>query len=257
MQDPAEIFTKTPNFEHSEKLKETSPEIFDNIIHNRRSVRSFSNDKVPEKVVEEVLDWGLQAANSSNLQPWEFYWVQNSEKKAALVKACLSQPAAKTAQELIVAVARFDTWKETRKEMVKILEEQKVPEAAQNYYKKLVPFIYNQGPLGLWGLWKRSWAVIIGFFRPFPREPVTRSDMRVWAVKSTALACQNIMMGFAAHGFDTCPMEGHDSSRVKKILGLRSWTSEIVMVIAVGKRDEKGVYGPRIRMNKDRFIKRV
>jgi len=81
--------------------------------------------------------------------------------------------------------------------------------------------------------------------------------MRVWAVKSTALGCQNIMMGFAAHGFDTCPMEGHDSSRVKKILGLRSRTSEIVMVIAVGKRDKKGVYGPRIRMNKDRFLKRV
>jgi len=65
--------------------------------------------------MEEVLNWGLMAANSSNLQPWEFYWVQNPEKKAALVKACLDQPAAKTAQELIVAVARFDTWKQTTK----------------------------------------------------------------------------------------------------------------------------------------------
>jgi nitroreductase len=80
--------------------------------------------------------------------------------------------------------------------------------------------------------------------------------MRVWAVKSTALACQNIMMGFSSFGFDTCPMEGYDSRRVKKTLGLGRNT-EIVMAISVGKRDKKGVYGPRVRMPKEKFIKKV
>ena len=80
--------------------------------------------------------------------------------------------------------------------------------------------------------------------------------MRVWAVKSTALACQNIMMGFSAFGFDTCPMEGMDSKRIKKTLGLKRNT-EIVMVISAGKRDKKGVYGPRIRMPIEKFIKKI
>jgi nitroreductase len=80
--------------------------------------------------------------------------------------------------------------------------------------------------------------------------------MRVWGAKSTALACQNIMMGFTAHGFDTCPMEGYDSARVKKILDLDG-NSDVVMVISVGKRAKNGIYGPRIRMPRDQFVKIV
>lgn len=233
-----------------------SAEVFNNIINHRRSVRFFSSEKVPTEVMEEVLNWGLMAANSSNLQPWEFYWVQNPTKKAEIVEACFNQPAAKTAQELIVAVARLDTWKQTRKEMLELFEGKDVPESAKAYYQKLVPVVYNQGPLGIFGFFKRLFASVVGIFRPIPREPFSRADMRVWAVKSTSLACQNIMMGFAAHGFDTCPMEGHDSKRVKKTLGLGR-NAEITMIISVGKRDKKGVYGSRVRMNKERFIKRI
>ena len=42
--------------------------------------------------------------------------------------------------------------------------------------------------------------------------------MKVWSQKTTALACQNFMLSMRAYGFDTCPMEGFDSSRLKKIL---------------------------------------
>ncbi len=255
MKDPAEILTRTPDMNYQEDLRETSPEAFDNIIRNRRSVRVYTNQRVPKEIMEQVLHWGLDAANSSNLQPWEFYWVQDPRKKSEIVEACFNQPAAKTAQELIVAVARIDTWKETRKDMIALFSKSdKVPSSARAYYEKLVPLVYSQGPLSIFGFCKRLVASIVGVFRPIPREPYSRSDMRVWSVKSTALACQNIMMGFSAHGFDTCPMEGHDSSRIKKTLGLGR-SAEIVMVISVGKRDKKGVYGPRVRMPSERFIK--
>ena len=255
MKDPAEIFTKTPDFVHDEQLLETTPDEFDKIIRNRRSVRVYTNEKVPLHVMEQVLDWGLSAPNSSNLQPWEFYWVKDPRKKSELVEACFNQPAARTAQEIIVCVARLDTWKRTRKDMIDLFNQNdNVPASARAYYEKLVPMVYTQGPLSVFGFGKRLFASFVGCFRPIPREPFSRSDMRVWAVKSTALACQNIMMGFSAHGFDTCPMEGLDSSRVKKILKLGR-SSEIVMAISVGKRDKKGVYGPRIRMPREKFIK--
>jgi nitroreductase len=38
------------------------------------------------------------------------------------------------------------------------------------------------------------------------------------AQKSAALAAQNFMISMAAVNYDTCPMEGFDSLRVKKIL---------------------------------------
>lgn len=256
--DPSEIFTKVPDFAHVEEFFETNPEEFGKIINNRRSVRVYTNEKVPKHVVEKVLDWGLAAPNSSNLQPWEFYWIQDPRKKSEIVEACFNQPAARTAQEIIVAVARTDTWNRTRKEMLELFakSEQKVPASALAYYEKLAPTVYTQGPLSVFGFAKRIFATGVGLFRPIPREPFSHSDMRVWAVKSTALGCQNIKMGFSAFGFDTCPMEGLDSKRVKKTLGLGRG-AEIVMAISVGKRDKKGVYGPKIRMSRERFVKIV
>ena len=47
---------------------------------------------------------------------------------------------------------------------------------------------------------------------------VTSSDIRVVAHKSAGLAAQNFMISMAAIGYDTCPMEGSDTLKVKNIL---------------------------------------
>lgn len=255
--DFTKLIDDMAGYKHEEKFFDVNPAEFNKIIHNRRSVRIYTDEKIPEDVVHKVLDWGLMAPNSSNLQPWEFYWVRNPEKKAQLVEALLSQPAARTAQELIVAVAKRKNWKKVSQQMLRELDSKPdVPKAAKDYYGKIVPLAYTIGPFGIVGLFKTLMLTLVGLSKPIPREPTSVADMRVWAVKSTSLACQNLMMGFSAFGYDTCPMEGFDSSRVKKILGL-SCTDDVVMVISAGKRDEKGVYGPRIRMPRDQFVKIV
>lgn len=259
MSESKSIFAQIPDFQYTgEGLRPVSPEAFDNILHNRRSVRVYTEEKIPEDVVRKVLEWGLMAPNSSNLQPWEFYWVRDPQKKADLARACFSQPAARTAQELIVCVARMDTWPKTRKKMLEHLNaDAEFPKRGVDYYKTLVPWVYTQGPLGLMGLFKTVFYAVAGLFRVVPREPTSRADMRVWAVKSTSLAAENMMLGFSAFGYDTCPMEGFDSCRAKKILGLGRG-AEIAMIISAGKRDPKrGVYGPRIRMPAEDFIKEV
>ena len=57
------------------------------------------------------------------MQSWAFYRVVDPEKKARLAEACLSQPAATTAAELIVAVARTDTWREHSRKMVEVFDQ--------------------------------------------------------------------------------------------------------------------------------------
>ena len=64
---------------------------------------------------------------------------------------------------------------------------------------------------------------------------------------SAGLAAQNFMLSMTSKGFDTCPMEGFDSLRVKNILALPR-SSEINMIISCGIRDDKGVYGDQIRV---------
>lgn len=91
---------------------------------------------------------------------------------------------------------------------------------------------------------------------PTPREPVSINDMKIWAVKSSALACENLMLALRAFGYDSCPIEFYDSSRIKRLLGLPS-DAIITMVVSAGKRAANGVYGERLRLDKINFIKEV
>ncbi|PIK16278.1 nitroreductase family protein [Halobacteriovorax sp. JY17] len=250
-----DIFSEVADTGYREELESINSEEFFKVLKSRRSVRVYKDEPVKEEDMQKILDAAVLAPNSSNLQPWEFYWVKNATKKAELVKACLSQPAAATAPELIVCIARTDTWRENAKTMLEFLNKKEgVPAAAKSYYEKLVPLAYSQGPLGVFGLIKRLAIFITGFKKVTPREPVSKSQMITWATKSTALGCENIMLAARALGYDSCPMEGADSKRIKNILHLGSG-AHFVMVISIGKRDDKGVYGEQIRFDRSHFVK--
>ena len=209
---------------------------------------------------EKTLDASLLAANSSNLQPWEFYWVRSNENKEKLVEACFSQSAARTAQELVVAVSRIDTWKRNRDLVIGEYEKKEsYPKLVKNYYYKIIPLAYAHDRFGILGLLKKILSLflgVIGIFKPIPRKPVFRSDVFEIVTKTTALACQNFMMGLVALGYDSCPMEGFDEKRVKKILNL-GMNSHIVMVLGIGKGKDDGIYGKRFRIDKSFVIKEV
>ena len=243
---------------HIEEVPAIDKEEFIKAVKSRRSVRNFKDEPVLEKHMRECLELTLLAPNSSNLQPWEFYWVRSIEKKEKLIRYCLGQPAASTAQELVVAVARPDFWKVNQKRMLSLIDEmgEKAPKSVKKYYGKIVPLAYHQGFLSIKGYIKKIAMEFRGLKKPTPREPYNKKGMAVWAHKSTALACENLMLSLRAYGYDSCPMEGMDSARIKKLLGLSS-PAEISMVISAGKRAENGVYGKQIRFKSKYFIHEV
>lgn len=257
MRKASDILTKIPNIRHKEEtlVQSDDEKSFDRIIRSRRSVRVYRDEPMPQAVMDKALEWALLAPTSSNLQCWEFHHARSADKKALLVKACLGQSAARTASTLVVAVARTKTWPKINKLMLHEFSRQgdKVPQIARHYYEKIVPLFYGQGLLGIKGLFKRVLFFVRGFISATPRGPVSHADMRVWAVKTTALACENFMLGMTAQGYDTCPMEGFDEVRVRRILKLPR-DAEVVMVIACGKRAENGVYGPQVRFDKNLFL---
>lgn len=223
-------------------------------IAYRRSVRIYkSEEKISNEKVVYCLKNAVLAPTSSNLQLWEFYHVVNKTTKDSISKACFNQPAAKTAQQLVIVVTRKDLWRKRAKANLSFLENQfKIEETdnskkkfALSYYKKLIPSLYTEF-LGILGLVRYGIFSTMGLFKPMYRQ-VRQSDLRIVAHKSAALAAQNFMISMAAIGYDTCPMEGSDTKRIKKILNL-PWGAEINMVIGCGIRDSKGVYGPRFRV---------
>tara|TARA_B100001564_G_scaffold344816_1_gene342771 strand:+ start:1169 stop:1966 length:798 start_codon:yes stop_codon:yes gene_type:complete len=249
---------------NNKNLKDTSPPLpkidskeFQKVLDTRRSVRVYKNDEIPESIIRKCLENSLKAPTSSNLQTWEIYWVRSNKNKKDLIEACFSQPAAKTAKELFVFVARPDHWRRNNNMMLDYLKTRNdPPKSVLNYYGKITKFAYYQGFFNLFGFFKKLMILILGSFRLIPREPTSFNDMKVWSQKTTALACQNFMLSMRAYGYDTCPMEGLDSTRVKKILKLPK-KAQICMAISAGKRDSKGVYGKQLRFDKKIFIKEV
>tara|TARA_B100000902_G_C27206117_1_gene861741 strand:+ start:372 stop:1109 length:738 start_codon:yes stop_codon:yes gene_type:complete len=232
---------------------------FDKIVRTRRSVRRFKKINIDHDDVKDSILHASLAPNSSNLQLWEFYHVTKNDLMRKISKACFDQPAARTANQFVVVVTRKDLWKSRRKFNIHYIKNRsklygykvdkgrglKKRSIAIKYYKYLIPTVYKEF-FGLLGYFKYIYAFLIGLFRPIYRQ-VRNSDMRIVAHKSSALAAQNFMLSMTSKGYDTCPMEGFDSLRVKKILSLAS-SSEINMIISCGVRDEQGVYGEQIRV---------
>ena len=226
-------------------------------IKYRRSVRKYKATPLDEEKIKKCIRNATLAPNSSNMQLWEFYHITDKEILKKLSKACFNQNAAKTAVNMIVFVARRDKWRERAKYNLDFLEDMfdkqekkgidvgRRRKVSRNYYKKLMPTIYTDF-LGIVGYYKKILSFFIGLFRPIYRE-VLFSDVRVITHKSVALAAQNFMLSMSEIGYDTCPMEGSDTTRVKKILKLPR-KAEINMIIGCGIRSEKGVYTEQFRV---------
>ena len=227
---------------------------FDKIVRIRRSVRRYKKTDINDDDVKDSILHASLAPNSSNLQLWEFYHVTSEKLMNRISEACFNQPAARTANQFVVIVTRKDLWNKRRIFNINTIKNKNLNTSdkslknrnlALKYYKYLIPTIYKEF-FGLLGYFRYMNAMIIGLFRPIYRQ-VTSSDMRVVAHKSSALAAQNFMLSMTSKGYDTCPMEGFDSLRVKRILSL-PYSSEINMVISCGIRDDEGVYGKQIRV---------
>ena len=235
-------------------------------IEYRRSVRKYLEVELDVEKVKNCIRNATLAPNSSNMQLWEFYHITDKETLKKLSKACFDQNAAKTAVNMVVFVARRDKWRKRAKENLNFLEDMfdqqekdgidvaRRRKVSIRYYKKLMPTIYTDF-FGLIGFYKKILSFFIGLFRPIYRE-VLFSDLKVITHKSVALAAQNFMLSMAEIGYDTCPMEGSDTTRVKKILKLPS-KAEINMIIACGIRSEKGVYTERFRVPFDEVYRKI
>jgi len=229
-------------------------ETYEQIIQRRRSNRNFDPQvPVPDAVIERSLRNSILSPNSSNMQLWEFHWIQSAALKAELTEYCLGQGAARTAQQMVVFVTRQDLWKKRAqwnyqqiREALGDREPTKLEKRGLDYYGKLMPLIYRKDWLGLATLARRTVSFFLGLRKPFYRASGT-ADQRIMVHKSCALAAQTFMLSIAAEGFDSCPMEGFDRLRVRKALGLPRG-AEINMIIGVGMGTPAGTWGERKRV---------
>lgn len=227
-------------------------------VLRRRAVRHFKPDPLPPGILEELLDLANRAPSGFNLQPWHFVVVTEPARRAALQEAAMGQAQIGEAPATVIFVADPEAW---RVHLGEVLAMGKAEGAVSPRYerqlRRTVPPAFALGPLGLLGLARALFLPLRRLFTPTPTLPVTRSGLKAYAVKQTMLAVQTFMLAAAAASLDTCPMEGFDEVRLKRLLGIpRRMT--VPVIVAVGYAvDELPPKPPRFplerKLHRERF----
>jgi len=235
------------------------------IINYRRSVRNYKETPIDPEKVKHCLELATLAPNSSNMQLWEFYHVTNPAILKKITVACLNQQSAKTAQQMVVFVTRQDFYRKRAKKMADLemqnvfknspqLKQEKRIKRWKMYYGKIIPFLYLRF-FGVFGIIRKIIVNLVGLFSPIVYQ-VSENDMRVVVHKTCALAAQTFMLAMANEKYDTCPMEGFDSRKIKRVLKL-PYGAEINMVVSCGIREEQGIWGDRMRIPFDEVYRNI
>ena len=85
------ILSEDVKLKYTEDSSYFNPEAFTELVANRRSCRLYTEEKIPEDIMNKCLDLALLAPNSSNMQPWEFYWIRSEENRKKMIRFCLKQ----------------------------------------------------------------------------------------------------------------------------------------------------------------------
>jgi len=227
------------------------------VLNYRRAIRVYDTKNIDADKVKECLELATLAPTSDNMQLYEFYHITDQELMKKIAHACLDQTSVVTANQFVVFVARQDLYRKRSKSILDFEREnikrnspkekwEKRIKKKEVHYQKILRLLYSRF-FGLIGLFRVLLSKVIGLFRPIIRQ-VSENDMRVVVHRSIALVSQTFMIAMANEGYDTCPLEGFDSKRVKKILQLPFYT-EVSLIISCGIRDaEKEVLGERYRV---------
>ena len=102
-----------------------------NAILNRKSVRSYSDKPVEDKIIKEILTAGMMAPSWVNVQPWHFIVVKNQAVKDKLSIAANNQNQVKNASAVVCCVADMTAWEDDK--FSKVTEKQGRNADVRNY----------------------------------------------------------------------------------------------------------------------------
>jgi len=208
---------------------------FDDAVRRRHATRHFTDAPVDDALLAHLLALTRRAPTGYDAQPWCAVVVRDAATRARLGRACLGQSQLTEAPVVVVFAA--DTRPARR------IREIAAHNAALGAWSdRYATFMRRYVTLRLGSRWldplKAIGAWCVGWLRASPYLPWGRRARRAYAVKQTMFAAQTFLLAAAAHGLDTCPMEGLDPHRVRRIVGLdRSWW--VPLVVPVGHAAER------------------
>ncbi len=202
MQDkPTNLPTTQPN---GEPLKPIT-----DVILERRATNHFTNEAVPDEILNAILQLGAQAPSGYNLQPWRFVVVREAENRKRLQSVAFNQPKVAEAPVVIIALGMKEEWQKRADEIFK--------EGAER-------------GAGNIETWEKAKDGAVQFLTGMQK-------MDVWVNRHTMIAVTTMMLAAEAYGFDTAPMEGFNPAAVKTEFGIPE-EAEVIALLAIGRGAE-------------------
>src|SRR5438067_6787693 len=89
----------------------------------RRATDSFAAEPIADSDLQEILQAGLEAPSSYNLQPWRFVVVRDGSQRRKLRMAAMNQQKVEEAPVVIVACGETLGWREDLEEVLRLGQE--------------------------------------------------------------------------------------------------------------------------------------
>lgn len=204
------------------------------VIRRRRAVRRFARAPVDERLLVELIDLANCAPSGFNLQPWHFILVRDAAVKQLLAHIAMDQIQVLEAPVIVVFASDPRAWKDTYSDVLKLGLSQGTisPDRAKRNHRN-VRLMFRTGPFGIFGFLKKLVYPFHRLAKPTPNIITSRSDAVVYARAQTMLSVQNLLIAAESAGLATCPMEGFDEERLKKLLAIPKYMS-VPVIVALG-----------------------
>jgi len=79
-------------------------------IQNRRSIRKYAPDDIPQEMINQILEAARLAPSGSNRQPWRFLAVIDQQTKKELCHICLDQKFIEEAPVVIICFGDLERY---------------------------------------------------------------------------------------------------------------------------------------------------
>ena len=162
---------------------------FDDVLHQRRSVRAFRPDPVPLPLVRELLECARCAPSGTNIQPWKVH-VVTGEVRRRLVEAVLAH--------------RETHPSDTSAEFPRARRTEPYVSRARNLGKAMYSLIgIPRGDAAAnWAQWGRNYQF---FDAPVGLIFTIDKSLDCMSFLDTGMFIQNLLLAAKARGLDTCP----------------------------------------------------
>jgi len=191
-------------------------------IKQRRSIRKFKPDPIPEEKIRLLLESARLAPSGTNIQPWRFIVVKDDDTKKKLQTAAHNQRHIKCAPVIIVCCADLKAFKEFPQRVDELIESGALPE--------------------------RTREVFIPYLKKGMRT-VTKNALMIAAAANVAIAVEHIVLQAVEIGLGTCWVRWYEDDKVKEILDIPNHV-EVMALLPVGIPDEEPSQRPRLDINK-------